>query len=326
MIIQTYRMAEDFVLKTVLDIQRYIGYCDLPVYGFRDPNFHVFVCTPYFREFLKNIIGPFHIIGQYLLQDWVKDPILQFPMPSWMADAFEFIDGIGKRHRRLGVLRSFMFFGVQPLMSWGLTSFRDHKIDSSEDSMMHYVLHPSEYIIYGASVHACTDGEIIHIEMNKPDDFRNDNPINTNDDDEDWLGNIIRVKKGPIEVTYAGLKQWSSRLKVGDKIRKGDVIAKVGCSSFLKQPFLYLRFGFHIPTFQPAWGQLTRMFRHEYINWDSHYQIDLTKHQRYGAMDDTPDHSLIFKNLDPHNLRYNTTGNKIKDAILVKKFPVIFSE
>lgn len=318
-----------------------LGNIRLPLYGLPKPDWHIFVITPYFKELVQrqDFIGNASTIygvgktaaaaynfgsnmlhGDVNVEDGLTTATGIMGFMSGMMVTTKFMTIVFPRAHWL---RSYLFFGVQPQRFKGFTHYVNPIYDSDEDSFMRYAISPSEFILYGLNVHSCCDGEVVEVRDEVQDTCREDNIRFGSYNVEEHLGNIIRINHGVVQLTYGSLMRNSTRVKVGDKVRKGDVIAKVGSSGYMKVPFLYLGISYIGPKI-PIAGNLGAAFRHEAIFWDSHYQAPLLNSEEFG----TPvykSHTEVFKNIDPYHIQYTKkAATRIPDAALVRRFDPAF--
>lgn len=331
---------EELPRKSVSDIMQSLGTVALPIDSLMNPNFHIFVTTPYLKERmahinLKDAATATAAVGAdiYLtskialqgMQNHAMDPESFDVLPTQnIPQTFSFI----RKLMRIGgiytfavntwtYINSFHFFGVQPQPFKGFTCYLNKNLDSNEDSQMHYALSPTEFILYGQTVKSCSDGVVTEVRMDQNDQIRNKPPVEFGSWKVDQhLGNLIRVAKGYTEITYAGLMKNSARVKVGDTIRKGQPLARVGCSAWSPIPFLYLQFGIRGARL-PFIGNAAPAFRHQSIKWDGFLQCRLFKSP---VLDKMKNHTDIFREVDPTNIKYDQHSITLLDGSLVKSY------
>lgn len=134
------------------------------------------------------------------------------------------------------------FYGVQEMNYKGLTEFKDKRL-SSYTSQLKYVLNPNEFVFFGENVYSMTEGEVVKVYNGAQDmisrDYHNAG-VRTND--EELYGNHIVIRYNYVDYFYGCLMRFStSRWKVGDKVKPGDLLGKVGCSGRLaRRPYLHI--------------------------------------------------------------------------------------
>jgi hypothetical protein len=315
----------------------------LPILGFKNPKYHCLAITDHFREMFKSIqwdadtllytLGLASTSYDLVNMEEVKNSSTAFLL--WKA--YRSMEIVASTLRKLGYLRSFHFYGIQPgYHDYGFTEFKDNKINSFISSDFHTVLNPFEYIIFGHPVHATMDGEVVEIINKYPDkpraftQLKFDNFVSNKL--HDYMGNQIVIKHGKIVHTvYANVKKDSFLVKVGDKVRKGQMICRVGCSGTFRSPFLL----FMIRTGAidiPMVGKLSAplnvldMVRKKLPFmpniWNTHYAHNLMSlEEEHGKFID--DFSERF---DCRKINYKANGTIIRDCSLVKQFPTIMVE
>ena len=91
-----------------------------------------------------------------------------------------------------------------------------------------------DYFVYGQPVVAPVDGKVLRVEDGIPDAT----PGTT---DASFFGNHIVVEVGPSEYLYlAHLKKDSIKIKVGEAVRAGQLLAEVGNSGYSIAPHLHV--------------------------------------------------------------------------------------
>ena len=153
----------------------------------------------------------------------------------------------------VSLLFSIEFHGVTAMRYQGFTEYKDTRLNSY-DSEIKYILNPNEYVFYGTPVYAMCEGEVCEI-YNKVLDNPHIGEISSlskNMSLEYLYGNYICIKLNGLRYYYAGL-QFNSMIKwkIGDKVRAGDILGKVGCCSKIsKSPALHIecRSDFHLKT------------------------------------------------------------------------------
>jgi murein DD-endopeptidase MepM/ murein hydrolase activator NlpD len=333
-----------------------LGLVCLPIWGFKDPNAHVLCATPNLWNLVKmqraatsGNFDPMEDVDVNLKVFAAGKGINLFArhlgmlnnsdgsksMIGALAELYSQARLPGLVFPRANYLSSYQFFGVQSQGFRGITYYRDKKLDSYAGSQMHYPLRPSEYLMYGLTVRAATEGEVVEVVNSMDDKLRKNLPIKFGSIKvEEHLGNMIRIRKGIVEFTYGGLMRGSIRHKVGDKVGKGDPIGRVGCSCFSDVPMLYFQIGTQdIHEKRAITGNIgaplpnRTIFGYSGIKWDTYYRCDLLNLKRFsGVTDNGQTHEMLFRNLDPSKIKYELSALPVSDACLVKKLPKIYSE
>jgi len=323
------------------DIVPSLGPVQLPLDGFYNDHQHVFVTSPYIKERmaminLKDAAIATAVYGKDAY-DYVSkgfqgminhnsDPESFNVLPqSSLPAAFGFIRKLIRiggiytfTMNTLNYLWSYHFFGVQPQPFKGFTCYINKNLDSNEGSQMHYALSPVEFLLYGMKVNSICEGEVTEVVTGVTDQIRNKPRIELTGGwkVDEHLGNLVRIRKGFVEITYGGLMKDSIRVKPGDKVQKGQNIARVGCSAWSPIPFLYLQFGLKGARL-PIAGNIAPAFSHQVIEWDSHLQCRLFKSP---ALDHMTDHNDIWRNVDPTKIKYEHSRGRLFDATLCKTY------
>ena len=329
-------------IRKVSDIGIAMGELDLPIYGFRKPEFHLMGVTPSFSDLVKGssmlsnavavagIVKAGNTVQNLIDPEYTPSGLINSQLPPQVLFYWNLIKVSGLWSftvPRWNFLRSYHFFGVQPMRFKGFTFHIDPKINSEEDSMMRYVINPHEYIIFNAPVHSCTDGKVVEVVMNREDDIHTTRRLNFGSIKvEEHLGNMIRIRYDNIvDITYGGLAKYSSKLRVGDIVKKGQTIARVGASAWSRIPFLYLQFAYIGPRL-PVVGNLSVGFKTEKLNFYPHLQCNLVDLTRLGAGQSSgKDMFEIFTHVDPMAIKYQMGVRLLTQCCLIKKYPMISS-
>ena len=198
----------------------------LPLYGFPSGDIrHIFVQCLNFR----NIWNRMGIVSKYfaLRTIWKRDLLGLYTYNNFPINIF----GLN-------------FEGVQEMGYQGFTMYNDRRL-SSFTSSLKYVLNPSEFVLYGQEVHSMTDGEVVEVCNKYPDMIQRhdlDGLFGRRESSEHMFGNYVIIRENGIEYFYGGLQRNSMmRLKIGERVKLGDVIGKVGCQGLLGvSPFLHV--------------------------------------------------------------------------------------
>ena len=209
------------IINTVSELMQVIPKSmSLPIWGFREPEFHLLATNPqaskYYSQF-QLMTG----LASYVL---ARSKLLYLTLSAFA----EYLSGI-------------QFYGVQPLNFKGFTQLRDKRINSFTDTS-HVIISPYEYILFNHPVRATADGVVESIDMGSYEDrvYRNTNFLSRlAHNPNDYRGNYISIKHNEvIRSNYCNLKKYSSKLKVGDQVKKGQIIGRVGLSSIINSPCL----------------------------------------------------------------------------------------
>lgn len=326
------------------DIAFDIGNINLPCYGFRNPEYHLMVTTPDITSRLTEYVTTrFGLLGMHtitkLIASTSREAANVVLNNSPISDSLhELISGLAftvypiyKLKQTLSLqnyLCSFLFFGLQPKRFKGFTFYKNKILNSDQGSFMHYALSPFEYIGYGLPVHAVKDGEVVEVVNNVRDSVRGYSSMSfeLGDNVIDSVGNFVRIKHSAIvDTIYGSLMQYSTTVRVGDKVRKGQIIGKMGCSAeWSNIPFLYFQIAYTGPKL-PVFGLSHLGFLPSMLTWDPFMYCDILKLPMFGGEDDRTNSNTIT-NIDARRLPYQYALKKITDFTLVKKFPVILAE
>ncbi|TGU70988.1 M23 family metallopeptidase, partial [Mesorhizobium sp. M00.F.Ca.ET.186.01.1.1] len=88
------------------------------------------------------------------------------------------------------------------------------------------------YYAFGQEILAPQDGTVVHVVSDIPDNV----PVGTMNDKQP-AGNVVVIDHGNGEFSYlAHLKQGSAKVKVGDRVKKGDLLGLCGNSGNSSEP------------------------------------------------------------------------------------------
>ena len=326
------------------DIAFDIGNINLPCYGFRDQNFHLMVTTPDGNDRLKEfLVTRFGLTGLEVITKLSasasRDVGYAVLQSTTIPDAlFETICGVKsvvfplwKMKQALSLqnyLCSFLFFGLQPKRFKGFTFYKNKILNSDEDSFMHYALSGHEYIGFGLPIHAVKDGKVVEVVDRVNDSVRGwaKTDFDLGDNVMDSIGNYVRIQHSSIvDTIYGSLMQYSPCVRVGDTVKKGQIIGKMGCSAeWSNIPFLYFQIAYTGPKL-PVMGMTHVGFLPSMVKWDPFMYCDVLNLPIFGASEDRSNPNT-FSNLDTRRLQYQYGSRTLNDFTLVKKFPVILSE
>lgn len=237
----------------------------LPLYGQRsDWNYHVLMCNPSMKDIwnrltYSDIQSAFSTIYKMNIS-----PMTIFRLRTAMKELF-----------------AFNFFGLNTMRYQGFTEFKDNRLSSYTDQLK-YVLNPNEFVLWGEPVICMADCTITEVSNNRNDmisrEALNSRPI-MGDRMEELYGNYIgTVTDGGVSIFYCGLMKNSFlRYKVGEKIKAGQEIAKVGCSgAAAKRPFLHIEFGLSPISGLPMEDQYRyATFPVPLVNFEAFYEMPL---------------------------------------------------
>lgn len=315
-------------------------YMKLPIRGFRNPNFHSFVTTDHFNELLT-ARGVMHAGMSFLIaKKLVARNLLMYGSNSagGLAGAMgldpesksTFLVNFIAHNKhvitillpRLNYLFSVHFFGVQPVSSGrGLTEFRNNKINSFVD-VMHRVLDPYEYIMYNHPVHAVADGTVVSIENSYNDQVGRLFEVNFGSiKPDEYLGNTIEIEhENKIRSIYGNLKRNAAVVRIGQKVRAGDMISRVGLSG--KHPSPYLFFSIATPGLKiPIAGNIRVGLRAASGIWDTHFEYKLF--DLANTLTDEERNENFFNYIRTDQIRYTFAPTRLVDGTLVKQLPKI---
>ena len=311
-------------------------YMKLPIQGFRNKNFHCFVTTDHFLELLNRQGAINSILSATLMKKIVAHQLFNGGVHTIASNNIGdsiFMESMIHQSKavftivlpRLNYLMSVHFFGVQPVFDGrGLTEYRENKVNSFTNQI-HRILSPYEYIIFNHPVHAVADGKVISIENSYSDqlyrlfevDFASIKP-------DDYIGNTIEIEHSPVcHSIYGNLKKNSMMVRVGDKITRGQTIARVGMSG--QHPSPYLFFALSTPGVKiPIAGNIKLGLLAAHGVWDTHFEYDLFKLST--PLTDEYRTEDFYNYIRTDNIKYTFAPSKLRDGVLVKQYPTIQAE
>lgn len=315
-------------------------YMKLPIRGFRNKNFHCFITTDHFWE-LINQQGVFSLTLQSLIAKKLISrniSMYQHGLDSVgiSGDAEHnsiFLLSLINNNKaiatvvlpKMNYLFSVHFFGVQPVFGGrGLTEYRDEKVNSFVNSI-HRILSPYEYIIFNHPVHAVADGTVVSIENSYNDELFRPYEVNFGAiKPDEYIGNTIEIAHSTlVHSVYGNLKRNSMTVRVGDKVRAGDTIARVGMSG--KHPSPYLFFSMSAPGVKiPIAGNIKVGFRASHGMWDNHFEYRLFDLSTALTGDERTEDFYNYIRTD--NIKYSFASSRLIDGTLVKQYPTIEAE
>ena len=325
--------------KDLVDIMP--KYMKLPIRGFRNKNFHCFVTTDHFLELL-NQQGAIKIAITGLLVERLitHNALLHSVNPSNFItgdsdlenDSIFLLSLLNHNKAvatvilpRMNYLFSVHFFGVQPVFGGrGLTEYRNEKVNSFVNSV-HRILTPYEYIMFNHPVHAVADGTIVSIENSFTDNLFRPYEVNFGAiKPDEYIGNTIEIAHSTLAHSiYGNLKRSSMIVKVGDKVKAGQEIARVGMSG--KHPSPYLFFAMSTPGVKiPIAGNIKVGFWAAHGMWDTHFEYDLFN---LGTpLTDDRRTEDFYNYIRTDQIKYTFAPSRLRDGTLVKQYPTIDAE
>lgn len=308
----------------------------LPIRGFSDPNKHCMIITNNFFRLFKNspnLLRSLLNFPKLVIADAQKIAVKQ--VTSVFTDNNMLVSLAGWSNLlhnvllpRLNYLFSTQFFGVQPVFGGiGFTTLLDNKVqEMTDDNTYHTILTPWEYIMFNHPVRAAADGEVVEI-INEYEDrvnLKNNVDYNTRDVDR-YLGNKILIKyNNYLLLSYAGIKKNSFTKRVGDIVKQGEIIARVGNSGFTRTPTLI--FSIQVEKlvadrkYIPYIGNTRFTLPHNFFNvWSDHMEYTLVR----DAMTTKETPVEFMKRLDSKKIDYRFAGNELGDFSFVKQLPNI---
>ena len=213
----------------------------LPLQGYRqDWPYHVMICNPTFEEVwerlsILNKASAFYTIFKTNKIKWWTIPLAIAPAASSLLAVRLF---------------SLNFFGLNTMRYQGFTEYKDNRL-SSYTSQLKQVLNPNEFVLWDEPVINMADGTIIE-SWNEELDMVSRHSINETEKYQPMVfnkiyGNNITIEtENGLQFRYGGLQKNSfNRYKIGDFVKAGQPIGKVGCSGRLsKRPFLHIELAF----------------------------------------------------------------------------------
>jgi urea transporter/murein DD-endopeptidase MepM/ murein hydrolase activator NlpD len=157
----------------------------------------------------------------------------------------------------------------------------------------------SEYFCYALPVLACLDGEVVRVIDGIPDNNIGDINLETN-----W-GNTVIIKHGEnLYSSISHLKESSTKVKVGDFVKKGNIIGLCGNSG--RSPYPHIHFQFQQ---SDKLGDVTLeySFAHYFAKTESGLELKIFE---------SPDEGMRVRNIEVHKSIKEafsfTLGEKIK--------------
>ena len=336
---------------TVQDVAKALPYfMKLPIAGFRDPKYHCFVTTSHFKELINQsiVLGAAGTktasmglkkgarillggVGNRTINSYLTDA--SDAVNEEMTDSAFIIRLMGSLFGytlpfwkyfftivlpRLNYALTVQFHGVQFVMQLrGLTQLKDDRINSfSPESEAHTILTPWEFILFNHPVHSATAGEVVNdyedkVRMTYDLDFASFKP-------DDFLGNMVKIKYSfGMNCVYSGLKKHSMTVKVGDIVKPGQMIGRVGCSAKFPHPVCF--FAIETPGFKiPIAGNMRLPLTTRKQLWDAYCYSPLLDEFDFNVKD-----LNFFEGIHPGKIQYRLTTGKLHDCSFVKQYPAI---
>ncbi len=158
---------------------------------------------------------------------------------------------------------------------------------------------PEDYYCYDLPVITPLDGEVVKIV-----DKIMDNPIGEVNIDKNWGNTIVLKHSEDFYSAISHLKDGSFKVKVGDKIKKGTILAKCGNSG--RSPYPHIHFQF----------QLTDKIGEKTFKYPLGIYITNSGNKKELKIFDYPQEGNLVKNIESHKIIKNAfdfkLGNKFK--------------
>lgn len=164
-------------------------------------------------------------------------------------------------------------------------------------------LSPEDYYCYDLPVTAPLDGEVVKIV-----DKILDNPIGEVNIDKNWGNTIVIKHSEDFYSAISHLKEGSFKVKVGDKVKKGTVLAKCGNSG--RSPYPHIHFQF----------QLTDKIGEKTFKFPFGFYISESNNNKEFKIFDYPNQGELVKNLETHKIIKNAFDFKLGN-----KFNFVYS-
>lgn len=113
------------------------------------------------------------------------------------------------------------------------------RIDENDTLVAGDVKEPANYHIYGQPVFAVVDGTVVGTRNDLPDQVPGALPAGLPIDEADGNFVVLDIGSGHF-VNYAHMRPGSVRVKLGDRVRRGDQIGEVGNTGNSQAPHLHL--------------------------------------------------------------------------------------
>ena len=309
-------------------------YMTLPLPGFINKNHHLLMFqddafTAIRRNFTTKGIIAGAVAHTYNLYKMTTNPSSISLLRSLVSMASDILT-IGNIY---AILQTMHFTGIQGISTGrGLTNLKDNRVNyiDDENESIHRVLSPYEFIIFDKPVHAVADGVVKEIVDKYPDEVNSYEFIDKNRylNEKERYGNYIDIEHNDvINSRYACMKLHGFTKKVGDTVKQGEIIGRVGASNAFLAPELIFQFvspkdWYNIP------GKIEniRTYVSKGINnkWNMHMEVPIINRTDYETK--YLDKWDQFRNLDLRTLKYYYVSSYINPGCLIKQFPTILSE
>ncbi len=114
-------------------------------------------------------------------------------------------------------------------------------VNEANEMSKHDAARNEDWLSFGATVRAVEDGTVVAVVSKHPDDGSFD-PQESLNDINSLLGNYVVLDHGQgVFSAYAHLQQASATVRAGDKVRRGQPIARVGNSGSSNFPHLHFQ-------------------------------------------------------------------------------------
>lgn len=195
---------------------------------------------------------------------------------------------------------------ITHLGEWG-KAFDFIVLDDEMKSYQHPGLKLSDYYCYDKPVIACADGYIVTIE-----EYIDDNLVNDVNTLKNWGNSIVIYHTENLYSQVSHLKKDSIKVKTGDFVKKGDIIATCGNSGRSPEPHIH----FQLQT-TPAIGAKTLDYPLAYYLTKEHQKWELKTFEKpkEGQLISNIDVNLVLKNtfhLTPGTkLQFKTSASEL---------------
>lgn len=314
-------------------INKIPNYMKLPIPGFINKNHHLMLMKDsIFSAIKKNFTnkgvlftGLMHGIRFYKLASGEVSVMSLYNLAGLFNDILE----AGNIYAHLQTMH---FTGIQSINTgMGITSLKDNRINYlNPEESMHVVLSPYEFIIYDKPVHAVADGVVKEIVDKYQDNVNTRDTIDITGylEDKNLYGNYIDIEHNEVITSrYACMRLHGFTKKVGDKIKQGEIIGRVGASNAFKAPELL--FQLMSPKKWYDYPGKIKNIREYAIKgmqnkWDMHMEAVIINRTDYEAK--YLDKWEQFRQTDLRTLKYYYVSSYLNPGCLIKQTQNILSE